>query len=520
MVLKWGAKTFFGLAAFVLFCAVFLTYSNVYHFDFLYDDEFFIVKNEHLKSFSSLPDIFTTSSTAGSGFKDSFYRPVQFALYLVVQQVFGTEPWGFHLLNLTLHFLNAVLFLRMALLLRLSPLISLLVALLWCVHPIHTECVAYKSATADSLHTFFLLSGLVVMLPLLTRRRMILGWVLFALAILSKENAVLGAPLFTAGVFYFSEQRWKLQTYFKTLPFWLMSLGYSLMRKTILNFDGDFSFYKESNVYTENIVYRLYTFFATLPEYLRLLVWPQDLHIDRAFPVYAEFATPLVILGFVMCCGAGAIVAWYSRTRERQWLLPTFLILWFASLHLLHSGVLLPLNSLFLEHWMYMPSMAFFLFIGMVLTFVKLRSAKLYRGLLVLMFVIIGFSAHATHVQNRVWSSSISLFSHILRLNPEVARARHGLAMAYSDLGEDTKALELYEEALRQREYPQTYHNMALIYLKKGQLEKGEEFLLKALHRDPQFFPSYPYLINLYYQLGKQELAENYKQKFLQLKAN
>lgn len=495
-----------------LFACVMLAYSNVYNFDFIYDDEFFIVKNQHLNSLSSLGDIFTSSATAGSGFKDSFYRPLQFTLYMLVKNIIGGEAWGFHLLNLLIHFLNSFLFYLFARKMKLSAVISAGISLLWAMHPIHVECVAYKSATADSLHTLLLLAGLHALFPQTSWRRYVLGAVFFLLAMLSKETAVLSAPLMTVCLFYFAKDRWKWKTYLITIPFWIMSLGYAVLRKTVLNFDGDFDFYKAQNLYTESILNRTYTFFATLPKYLELLVWPHDLHIDRKFDVYISLQSPLVIGGLLMCVAAAMIVMNCLRTRGEKWLVPTFIVMWFAATHLLHSGILLPINSLFLEHWMYMPSMAFFMAIGFILQYMW-RKKFLPIPIVTAVIVIALYLAAYTYQQNRVWENAISLFTHILNNNPKVARARHGLAMAYSDLGENSKALKLYEEALKEKPYPQTFHNMALLYIKENNLAKAEEFLLNAITMDSQFFPSYEYLIQLYRHLGKVDKMNEYENK-------
>lgn len=501
----------------VLFAGIFLGYSNVYDMTFVYDDEFFIVKNEHLNSWSRLGDIFSSSSTAGSGFKDSFYRPVQFLLYLIVKSTFGLETWAFHLLNLLIHLGNACLLFLLALKLKFRRPISLLVALLWCLHPIHVECVAYMSATADSLHTFFLMLGLNFLFPRPSRVSYIVGWFCFLLGILSKETAVLGAPLYTITLFYFEKDRWNWRVYLKTLPFWIMSLAYAGLRKTILNFDGDFAFYKESNVYTESLLNRVYTFFATLPKYLEVMAWPTGLHIDRKFPVFTQFTFAPVMMGAAMCTVVLGILLYTVYSRREKWVFASFVILWFTSLHILHAGIIMPLNSLFLEHWMYMPSMALFFAIGAILELLwrrKLQRIAATAGAVILCLVF----ASVTYAQNRVWENSITLFSHILSLNPDVARARHGLAMAYSDLGEDTKALELYEEALRQQPYPATHHNMGILFIKQNRLDKAEEHFLKALEIDPSFHPSYGYLIQINQVQGNEKKAREYEAKLRALK--
>jgi protein O-mannosyl-transferase len=500
-----------------LLSVVFLTYSNVYTFEFVYDDEFFILKNKFLNSFSSVQDIFTTNSTAGSGFKDSFYRPMQFFSYLLVKQTLGSEVWGFHLLNVLIHSFNAILIFLFLKKMKFFWGAALLATLIWATHPIHAECIAYMSATADSMYTFFLLLGLNIMVPHFSLKRMIVGWFCFLLAILSKEAAVLGAVLLTANVFYFEEKRWHWKSYLKTVPFWALSLIYALARKTILNFDGDFSFYKVENIYTENISYRVFTFLATLPEYFKLLIWPAHLSIDRPFPVYIHFWSFNVVLGALMVALAFVALLWTFKKKTPSLITVSFVILWFTATHLLHSGVLLPLNSFFLEHWMYLPSVSLVIMMALAFHCLLLSKKKWTRPITILFsLMIVSACSFRTYEQNTVWENAITLFSHILEQNPSVARARHGLAMAYSDRGQFEKALEEYRVALRQQEYPQTYHNMALIFMQQNQLQDAENYFLKALSLSPEFFPSMPYLMQIYEMQGKKEQVLKYRKLYLQ----
>jgi protein O-mannosyl-transferase len=500
---------------FFLWIFVFAAYSNVYDMKFVYDDEFYIQKNKFLDSFQSVRDIFSTNSTAGAGFQDSFYRPLQFFLYLLVKQTFGGEPWGFHLLNVSLHALNACLVFLLAQLVGFSKKQALLVSLFWSAHPVHTEVIAYMSGTADPLHAFFSLAALLVYFQKKAYSFFVAS-LFFICALLSKEVAVVFPGLVFSILFIKSSQRWNIKSYFPAFGFLFIALMYVLLRATVLDFNGDFQFYKTQNVYTDNFWFRFYTFLATLPSYLRLLVWPENLHIDRYFPVFTSLWHREVLCGaaivlFFMSVGA------FSIYKKKSWA-PLFVgsLLWFASAHALHSGVLLPMNSLFLEHWLYLPSVSFSWLI--IWVFSQARYTKLSTGLL---FVCIGYSATQTYKQNRMWESPITLFSRILQLNPGVTRVRHNLAMAYSDQGKEDLAMAEYQRILREdaQPYPQTYHNMGLIYLRQNNLAEGERYLLKAIERSPSFHPAYDYLIQIYQLKGETAKAEEYKQKRLKLKS-
>jgi len=493
---------------------VFLAYCNVYFFEFLYDDEFFIQKNSFLTSFTKIPEIFTHSLTGGAGFSDSFYRPLQAVFYLFIYQSVGLETWPFHLLNVTIHAANALLIFGLALRMGLARGFAFAAAALWGLHPIHVECITYMSGTADSLHAFFMLAALYLMTPDFTLRKLAAGLVFFVLALLSKESAIVMPAVLVSMLFFFSDRRWYWRTYIKTLPFWGVAALYLVARKTILNFDQDFSFFKTENIYTENILYRLYTFLATLPNYLKILFWPTDLHIDRAFPVYTQFWTVEVVFGAVISLLAAAVLIKAILARP-QWVWPAWMVLWFAAAHAPHAGVLMPMNSFFLEHWMYTPSMALFIGLAAGTQWLTEPRPQLHKPLAAAAVIIAVALGAKTFFQNRVWSDPVTLYSHILSLSPEIARVRHNLAMSYGERGDHEKALEQYQIALKTGStYPQIYHNMGNSYLALGKDELAEQHFLKALELSPRFFPSLAALTNFYLKKGDIPKSEEYRKRY------
>lgn len=493
----------------ILGLLVLCSYSNVYDMVFVYDDEFYIQKNQFLNSFENLGKLFLTNSTAGSGFEDSFYRPLQFTFYLFSQQIFGSDPWGFHLLNVMLHLFNALLVFGLGRKIGLKQTSAFFAAALWATHPIHTEVIAYISGTADPLQCLFSLLALTVMLRG-SKYSVLFSCVFFLLAMLSKEVAVVFPGLATALLFLTSKKKWHWETYKPVALYFLMALIYVGLRATILNFNGDFQFYKTQNIYTENFHVRLFTFLATIPEYLKLIIWPVNLHIDRAFPIYTSFAQVPVILGLAIFIFQLLACGWLWRHHRKSGVVFIAMTMWFAAAHSLHSGILVPMNSFFLEHWLYVPSIAIFWTVGFA--FNKIPS-KIAATITILCVFILGT---LTYKQNRMWESPITLFSRILQFNPNATRVRHNLAMAYSDQGQEELALKEYEKSLEQepQTYPQTYHNMALIYLERNDLKQGEKLLLKAIEISPRFHPSYPYLIQLYRVTKQVEKEKEWQQKY------
>src|SRR5262249_23174455 len=150
-------------------------------------DEYLILKNEFLRSWSHLGDIFTHTATAGAHRAGLFYRPLQNLLYFIVYQVNGADTFGFHLLNVMLHAANTCLVYALGRKTGFNPMAVFLAALVWAMHPLWTEAVTYMSATADTLAAVFCLAGLIALLPDFAPRRIYISVGFMLLGLLSKE---------------------------------------------------------------------------------------------------------------------------------------------------------------------------------------------------------------------------------------------------------------------------------------------------------------------------------------------
>ncbi|MGE4131229.1 MAG: tetratricopeptide repeat protein [Bdellovibrionales bacterium] len=490
----------------VLGLALLMAYSNIYSNQYLLDDEFLLEKNRYIKDLDYFDRIFTSSSTMGAGGTDSFYRPMQTLAYFVTYQIFGMSKAAFHALNLFFHFLNALLIYLLARRrLSLSMGFAVLPALLWGLHPLHTEAVTYMSATADPLHTLF------VLLAVFFLERRGLAAFFFFLGLLSKESAIVFPALACVWIGVKSSAPFRLSTYRPTWPFWLMALAYLIARKTFLNFDDTFSFYKEANIYTENIHYRLFTFLATLPDYLGLLFWPHDLHMERNFPVFASFWLWPPMVGFLLLL-LGFIFSW--RERGRDFRPVSLMFFWFMAAHVPHTGVLLPVNSLFLEHWMYLPS------VGLVLGAGSLLARKIsYRWVWAVAIPCALALGYKTYTQNAVWQDPITFYEHILSLDRGNSRVQNNLAMAYGESGQTERAIEHYLKAIEfEDRYPQVRHNLAEEYMKLGNLEQALIHLHRAIEINPRFYHSYKDLAAVYQRLGDQKKAMEYYNQYQKLR--
>jgi len=128
-----------------------LPYVNTLFNAFVYDDNRQVLSNPYIHSFAYLREIFTTNvwSYVGAQGVTNYYRPMMTFGYLLCYQFFGPLPYGFHLVSLLLHAAAVlVLFWVTEKMFRRRGL-ALAAALIFALHPIHTESVAWIAAVTD-----------------------------------------------------------------------------------------------------------------------------------------------------------------------------------------------------------------------------------------------------------------------------------------------------------------------------------------------------------------------------------
>ena len=480
--------------------AIFGVYSNVYQNGFLWDDEFLLQRNLFLRSWDGLWPLLTHSSTGGSGGVDSFYRPIQGLAYFFIYRLFGLNLFALHFFNVLVHWFNALLIYKWVKSLWQHQSAGFIAAFLWAVHPVHVEAVTYLSATADVLSTFFFLTAVICY-----RQHWVFSVLTFILAVLTKESATI-LPAVLVLLEFWPQRKWHWSYLRRTLIFWLITLSY-LIARHLFSQKNVYQFYATPNIYTENLHVRVFTFLAALGKYFELIFFPHDLHMERLHSVFVSpFFAPvfLVILGLALL----AFVLWRRRYIPQDAL---FLgVGWFLVAFIPMSGIILPVNSLLLEHWLYLPSIGVAAAIGFACSY-----SYQDKAILPFVFLLAGVLGWQTFTYNKVWRDPATFYRHILSFETGTARVHNNLAMELSEKGDFESAKKHCLRALEiDNTYPQTHYNLALIYFKEGNLSQAEEQLKEALALNADFFYAHHLLASIYESLGRQEEAINHRAIF------
>jgi Tfp pilus assembly protein PilF len=487
---------------------------------------------------------------------DSFsahYRPMQNISYMLDYAVWHTNWYGFHLSNVFWHVGSGILlYLLLRELIgahwlqrkhaghlldssfhRNSPglFVAFFVALLWLVHPVHSAAVDYISGRADSLAFFFASASWLSFLHARKVRSIglqaslyVLASVLLLAALCSRESALMWIIVFFLHLVTLQKNvslRGKCCTIVACL---LVVTSYAGLRRLPAQRPS-------SNPTSEwTPLVRSTLMLRSLGDYGRLMVFPGNLHMERTVidprqmkdaagwrdGITAEY---LSILGLVV--GAGLLCGSVARGRARS--LRAFGAAWFILSYLPISNVI-ELNATVAEHWLYVPSVGFLLFLaGCVMElpprlhkpaaafaccFAAALSARSYvrstdwvtaeqfyertifsGGTSVRVALNLGY----IYSQRGDLKRAESVFRKILQAAPDFLVARNNLADSLERQGKTEEANAVFKQAVKDSEvqrknYPRTW--MAALNYAHNQLGKGQaDEALEVLHKANTDYP-------------------------------
>lgn len=420
--------------------------------------------------------------------KYAFYRPLQMLSYALDYSFWNLNPAGYHLTNIFLHILAALMLFWLIRVLFKDIILACLTGLFFVAHPLHSEAVTYISGRSDPLALIFFLLTFVVYVKRFRRPDFsfyTLTALTYSAALLSREQSLVLPLLFLLYHYGFKER-------VRPKPFSLfvvLSVAYIVLRLTVLrHLIAHVSFHSSA-------LERLPGFFAAVFTYARLLILPFDLHMEYGWRLFS-LADPKAILGLILLI-AGIIYCWKRRIRGG---ISFFGLSWFI-LTLLPVSNLYPINAYMAEHWLYLPSIGFFLLVaGGVRSAYQRKELRIIS--LVLAAGILAFYSCLTLRQNLLWKDPIAFYERTLKYTPKSGRAMNNLANAYVDAGRYDEGVLLYKKTLETDPgFKTTYYNLANAYKKTGRNQEAISRYKKAIEVEPEYAPAYYNLANTYKEL-------------------
>ncbi len=473
--------------------ATLVVYVGTLGFDFVNDDHDQIIRNFYVHAWRYAPRYFTGSfwNSVNPNAVDNYYRPVCLLLERIGFQFFGKDPRGWHTSAVLLHVLVTLLVYLLAQRLLADRFAGGVAALLFGLHPVHVEAVAWISGASESLGTALLLAAFLAYLrfrdaPTYRRRWFGASLGLFIVGLLSKETVAVFPLLVLAYELIFPmrensggrARRWRAMATVLT-PYVVLVVLYLAVRRHILGVLG----YTLTPLSTASLL-------ISLPSagwfYLRHLLWPVNLspYYDLApiaAPTLRNFALPLAAL---LVTGL-ALAAWCRRSR-----VALFAVAWLvlALLPVLDIQVFKPGHTVH-DRYLYLPSVGFALLAALAVRHLSLGRARIF-GEPVLQIALAGGIALAYAVgtvsQSLWWANDLLHAERSVAVAPENLDAWHNLATEVAARGNSGRAIRIYEQVLsRNPNYWPSAYNLGTLYYRFGRMPEAQRYLERAAQIDP-----------------------------------
>ncbi len=424
----WGLVGLLGLVAVV--------YWPVMRFEFVnWDDPWYVLKNPLITSWhpTNLWRIATEISVKN-------YAPLTTLSLLIDHTLFGLNAGGYHLTNVLLHAANAVLVCVLVSRVAASRPIGLVTAVLFAVHPVQIETVAWVSSRKTLLcGTFMLASGLCWLRSGRTSKQELWGTLWLAAALLAKAAAIVLPPIVLA-----YDMLVRRKTLAEALPRQLVPGFLCLM---LLNVTMSAQVVEMGGVRGHLGLHKLHILAVDaviLWEYVGLLLWPSQLSVLYDPPTQGIL---VAVLLSIAAWGAVAIGCWRMRGRAPllAWAAVTWLLLLFPVLNLF------PITTLMNDRYLYLPSLCVFgLAAGAMakLACVIRRPRTIAVGTAACVFTAVLAYAGMTMSRLPVWHDDLALWSDTVSKSPQLPVVQIQWADALHRSGETGRAIDVLQRTL------------------------------------------------------------------------
>jgi tetratricopeptide (TPR) repeat protein len=533
-------------------CIGLILYSQAISFEFVRDDTFHLLNNPYLQtlSFSNIKQFWI----------DSYWRlyiPVTYTTWAVLKPIgslFVSEQAlfnanAYHFLNILIHMLNGILVYRLLLLIVKNKQASFIGALLFLLHPVQIESVAWISELRGVLSTFwgllFLLLHIRIKIKPTHRKRIrfiIFQYIFLLLAVTSKPTAIAFPVIAFIFDFLYFKKPLKSSIY-SFLPSLIVIIPVSII--TILVQPGD----EQSNI-TSSLWMRPFILSDSINFYIQKILWPHPLatsygrtnnilinqwwfYLTPLIPLSILFLTikkyhryPLLFISFLIFIISFSPVSGIIRHAYQSW-----------------SNVA--------DRFVYFSIFGFSLLLAYGLSLHKVHKYLFYPSIL----LMIAYFAYGKFYQIPIWKNSVTLWTHNIKHFPEEPRAYLCLADQYTEQDKTKKAIDLYTKGLdikddaagynsRGNAYAalgnfdkalndynksislnnnnaNTYNNRGILYYKNNLFNKAKHDLFKSIKLAPNDYRPYLNLGNCYlkqnnpdsalwaYQIGKERNPKN-----------
>lgn len=499
-------RTVWMLAGIVLFSLIVLF--PVLKADFVnWDDDIYITENPLLVNLGENLKTYFTEPIASN------YHPLTILSLAIDFQITGMEPFWYHLVNLIFHLLNTVLVFYFILQIsRQKQDVALIVALLFAIHPLHLESVAWISERKDVLYTFFFMLSLILYLRFLEKPKITLialSLFMFVLSALSKPAAVT-LPVVLILLDWYMERKVNVKSLVEKIPFFIIAfiIGYLtviIQSKTAI---GSFESY--------TIVQRfMFAAYGTVMYIVKMFI-PYNMSVLHPYPDVSKGVPMVYYLTFLAALALlGAVVWSFKRTKVVVFGMLFYLINVALVLQFVSVGM-----AIISERYTYVPYIGLFYVLAIGYHFYKNQRPQMATGLTITVLAFAGLLSLVTFNRTTVWQNSDLLWTDVITKYPDKSPvAYNNRGNYFRNENQQQKALADFNKAISlSSDYQLAYVNRGNVYFTLNRNDEAIKDYNKGIELKPDDAKAFCNRSAVQFQLGLYEKAIEDATRALELK--
>lgn len=435
------------------FIAFLPTFNNGY---VLWDDPEYILHNPLMSA--PLKVVFSSYYVAN-------YHPLTILFLTLEHKFFGADMMGYHAISLLLHLANTslVFFFIYYLLGKKNVMIPLITALLFGVHPMHVESVAWASELKDVLYSFFFLASLICYVFYIQNSKQLKYLVyalgLYIVSLLSKGQAVT-LPLCFLLIDYLFKRKFSTRMILEKIPFFILSVIFGVVA---IKAQGGAIVYNYSDRF-HAVLFGLYA----LCLYLLKFIWPVNLSGLYPYPTTPERLIPFVVYASpVIILILGGII--YRLFRRNRFVI--FGLLFFVANIITVLKFIPVADAIIADRYSYISYIGLFFAVGY--GFNKLinnpaykpnRKVLEYGGMALILLL-----AFMTWARTMVWKDTFTFWGDTVKKDSGYWRGYYCMGEESYNKGDYAAAINYFTEAAQNDKYspPTVYMWRGITYLDK-----------------------------------------------------
>lgn len=473
-----------------------------------WDDDWHIIENDLIRDLEleTLARVFTK-------YFHGQYSPITNTLQAIIFSFAGLNPMAYHLTNIIFHLMNTLLvYILLSKILqyrylRLSKkinrkfhfLIPLISSLLFGIHTLQVESVAWVAAQKVVYYTAFFLAACISYLNFTHTKKWtwyVAAMLLFTLSFGSKEQAMVFPVMLLAFDFYLNRKLLSKEVIIEKIPFFVMAIVFGIVSLFSQQDYGAIS----DNIwfsFIDRIPFAAYSFVI----YFAMLIFPYQLSAFYPYPVQIGTSAPPEYWIFVFIALAIIVASIYSLKKNKHIMfgMLIYAINIFLTLQIVSTGR----EVIIADRYAYIPSIGFFFLLAMGIKYLIEKKHKLRVPALILLAAYSVYLGAYTFQRIEVWKDGIVFWTDVQEKYPNVHVAFYNRGNALAAIGKHKEAIDDFTKAVPLKpSHVGTYSNRGVSLANIGKIEDALSDFNKVVELDSLYSNVYSNRGNVKILLG------------------